>query len=212
MPNISLTVHCRQTPLRQYYFARLGSGPHPPGCVFARPLHLPHPHRQAAQLHAEGPGGCDHQEDPQHRYEKERKEILFITLCPACLIVNLLDEQHRYSLPVASGSSSGSAVLLCDGESSDTNAVLIKEKNRLLALVSGNNAHSLAVLTSSGLMLPSFFLPPYFLDFPFPFAWVTGYIAIMVGAGMTFIVQSSSVFTSAITPLVGKYNNILISL
>ncbi|KAK2835897.1 hypothetical protein Q5P01_016381 [Channa striata] len=40
-------------------------------------------------------------------------------------------------------------------------------------------------------------------DFPFPFTWVTGYIAIMVGAGMTFIVQSSSVFTSAITPLVG---------
>ncbi|XP_071385773.1 sodium-dependent phosphate transport protein 2B-like [Centroberyx affinis] len=40
-------------------------------------------------------------------------------------------------------------------------------------------------------------------DFPFPFAWVTGYIAIVVGAGMTFIVQSSSVFTSAITPLVG---------
>ncbi|XP_041840253.1 solute carrier family 34 member 2a [Melanotaenia boesemani] len=40
-------------------------------------------------------------------------------------------------------------------------------------------------------------------DFPFPFSWVTGYIAIIVGAGMTFIVQSSSVFTSAITPLVG---------
>nr|XP_023693442.1 sodium-dependent phosphate transport protein 2B [Paramormyrops kingsleyae]XP_023693443.1 sodium-dependent phosphate transport protein 2B [Paramormyrops kingsleyae]XP_023693444.1 sodium-dependent phosphate transport protein 2B [Paramormyrops kingsleyae] len=40
-------------------------------------------------------------------------------------------------------------------------------------------------------------------DFPFPFAWVTGYLAIMVGAGMTFVVQSSSVFTSAITPLVG---------
>ncbi|KAM3875842.1 solute carrier family 34 member 2b [Diretmus argenteus] len=40
-------------------------------------------------------------------------------------------------------------------------------------------------------------------DFPFPFAWVTGYIAMVVGAGMTFIVQSSSVFTSAITPLVG---------
>ncbi|KAM4574169.1 solute carrier family 34 member 2b [Fundulus diaphanus] len=40
-------------------------------------------------------------------------------------------------------------------------------------------------------------------DFPFPFSWVTGYIAIVVGAGMTFIVQSSSVFTSAITPLVG---------
>ncbi|XP_044197492.1 solute carrier family 34 member 2a [Thunnus albacares] len=40
-------------------------------------------------------------------------------------------------------------------------------------------------------------------DFPFPFGWVTGYIAIVVGAAMTFIVQSSSVFTSAITPLVG---------
>nr|XP_020452628.1 sodium-dependent phosphate transport protein 2B-like [Monopterus albus] len=40
-------------------------------------------------------------------------------------------------------------------------------------------------------------------DFPFPFGWVTGYIAIAVGAGMTFIVQSSSVFTAAITPLVG---------
>lgn len=43
-------------------------------------------------------------------------------------------------------------------------------------------------------------------DFPFPFGWVTGYIAILVGAGMTFIVQSSSVFTSAITPLVGEVN------
>ncbi|XP_074085779.1 sodium-dependent phosphate transport protein 2B-like [Macrotis lagotis] len=40
-------------------------------------------------------------------------------------------------------------------------------------------------------------------DFPFPFGWLAGYIAILVGAGMTFIVQSSSVFTSAITPLVG---------
>ncbi|XP_041913922.1 solute carrier family 34 member 2b [Alosa sapidissima] len=40
-------------------------------------------------------------------------------------------------------------------------------------------------------------------DFPYPFGWVTGYIAMFVGAGMTFIVQSSSVFTSAITPLVG---------
>ncbi|KAF5889467.1 sodium-dependent phosphate transport protein 2B-like, partial [Clarias magur] len=40
-------------------------------------------------------------------------------------------------------------------------------------------------------------------DFPFPFKWLTGYLAIVVGAGMTFIVQSSSVFTSAITPLVG---------
>lgn len=42
-----------------------------------------------------------------------------------------------------------------------------------------------------------------FADFPFPFGWVTGYVAILVGAGMTFVVQSSSVFTSAITPLVG---------
>ncbi|KAJ8342030.1 hypothetical protein SKAU_G00319580 [Synaphobranchus kaupii] len=40
-------------------------------------------------------------------------------------------------------------------------------------------------------------------DFPFPLCWVTGYLAILVGAGMTFVVQSSSVFTSAITPLVG---------
>ncbi|XP_044274196.1 sodium-dependent phosphate transport protein 2B [Varanus komodoensis] len=40
-------------------------------------------------------------------------------------------------------------------------------------------------------------------DFPFPFSWLTGYLAMLVGAGMTFIVQSSSVFTSAITPLVG---------
>ncbi|XP_028259695.1 sodium-dependent phosphate transport protein 2B-like [Parambassis ranga] len=49
------------------------------------------------------------------------------------------------------------------------------------------------VLTHEGILL----------DFPFPCGWVTGYIAILVGAGMTFIVQSSSVFTSAITPLVG---------
>ncbi|KAJ8271182.1 hypothetical protein COCON_G00100410 [Conger conger] len=40
-------------------------------------------------------------------------------------------------------------------------------------------------------------------DFPFPLGWLTGYLAILVGAGMTFVVQSSSVFTSAITPLVG---------
>ncbi|XP_013373561.1 PREDICTED: sodium-dependent phosphate transport protein 2B [Chinchilla lanigera] len=40
-------------------------------------------------------------------------------------------------------------------------------------------------------------------DFPFPFSWVTGYLAILVGAGVTFIVQSSSVFTSALTPLIG---------
>lgn len=40
-------------------------------------------------------------------------------------------------------------------------------------------------------------------DLPFPFGWTTGYFAIMVGAGITIIVQSSSVFTSAVTPLVG---------
>ena len=33
--------------------------------------------------------------------------------------------------------------------------------------------------------------------------WVTGYLALFVGAVMTFLVQSSSVFTSALTPLVG---------
>lgn len=33
--------------------------------------------------------------------------------------------------------------------------------------------------------------------------WLTGYIAIMVGAVMTFIIQSSSVFTSILTPLIG---------
>nr|XP_020848001.1 sodium-dependent phosphate transport protein 2B-like isoform X2 [Phascolarctos cinereus] len=40
-------------------------------------------------------------------------------------------------------------------------------------------------------------------DFPSHFAWLTGYLAILVGAGITFLVQSSSVFTSTITPLVG---------
>ncbi|XP_054834701.1 sodium-dependent phosphate transport protein 2A isoform X2 [Eublepharis macularius] len=40
-------------------------------------------------------------------------------------------------------------------------------------------------------------------DLPSPFSWVTGYFAMLVGAGMTFLVQSSSVFTSAITPLIG---------
>ncbi|KAM9695744.1 sodium-dependent phosphate transport protein 2A isoform 5-T8 [Trichechus inunguis] len=40
-------------------------------------------------------------------------------------------------------------------------------------------------------------------DFPAPFTWATGYFAMVVGAGMTFVVQSSSVFTSAMTPLIG---------
>uniref|UniRef100_A0A3B4VB76 Sodium-dependent phosphate transport protein 2A n=1 Tax=Seriola dumerili TaxID=41447 RepID=A0A3B4VB76_SERDU len=40
-------------------------------------------------------------------------------------------------------------------------------------------------------------------DFPYPFTWLAGYLAVLMGAGMTFLVQSSSVFTSAITPLIG---------
>ncbi|XP_055368522.1 sodium-dependent phosphate transport protein 2A [Betta splendens] len=40
-------------------------------------------------------------------------------------------------------------------------------------------------------------------DLPYPFGWLAGYMAMLVGAGVTFLVQSSSVFTSAMTPLVG---------
>ena len=40
-------------------------------------------------------------------------------------------------------------------------------------------------------------------DFPGCFSWLTDYVAILVGAIMTVLVQSSSVFTSALTPLVG---------
>lgn len=40
-------------------------------------------------------------------------------------------------------------------------------------------------------------------DFPKPFGFLTGYVALFVGAGMTILVQSSSIFTSAMTPLVG---------
>uniref|UniRef100_A0A665U4F0 Sodium-dependent phosphate transport protein 2A n=1 Tax=Echeneis naucrates TaxID=173247 RepID=A0A665U4F0_ECHNA len=40
-------------------------------------------------------------------------------------------------------------------------------------------------------------------DLPYPFGWLAGYTAMVVGAGVTFVVQSSSVFTSAVTPLVG---------
>ncbi|KAM3612371.1 uncharacterized protein V6R79_007601 [Siganus canaliculatus] len=40
-------------------------------------------------------------------------------------------------------------------------------------------------------------------DLAYPFGWLTGYMAMAVGAGVTFVVQSSSVFTSAMTPLVG---------
>ena len=40
-------------------------------------------------------------------------------------------------------------------------------------------------------------------DLPKPFGFLTGYIAIVIGAIMTFLVQSSSIFTSTLTPLVG---------
>ena len=40
-------------------------------------------------------------------------------------------------------------------------------------------------------------------EFPGPLAYLTGYIAIIIGAGLTFVVQSSSIFTSTLTPLVG---------
>ena len=40
-------------------------------------------------------------------------------------------------------------------------------------------------------------------DFPGPFRHFTGYLAILVGAGMTMLVQSSLIFTSALTPLIG---------
>lgn len=40
-------------------------------------------------------------------------------------------------------------------------------------------------------------------EFPGKFAYFTGYVAILIGTGMTILVQSSSVFTSALTPLVG---------
>ncbi|XP_058997633.1 sodium-dependent phosphate transport protein 2C isoform X3 [Mustela lutreola] len=40
-------------------------------------------------------------------------------------------------------------------------------------------------------------------DIPFPFGWLSGYLAILVGTGLTFVLQSSSVFTAAIVPLMG---------
>ena len=40
-------------------------------------------------------------------------------------------------------------------------------------------------------------------DFPGKCGYFTGYLAILIGAGMTILVQSSSIFTSSITPLVG---------
>ncbi|XP_007496694.2 sodium-dependent phosphate transport protein 2B-like isoform X2 [Monodelphis domestica] len=41
------------------------------------------------------------------------------------------------------------------------------------------------------------------IEFPYPFTWLAGYLAILVGAVLTLIVQSSSVFTSIIAPLYG---------
>lgn len=40
-------------------------------------------------------------------------------------------------------------------------------------------------------------------EFPGKFSYFTGYLAIVVGCGMTILVQSSSIFTSTLTPLVG---------
>ncbi|OQV17583.1 Sodium-dependent phosphate transport protein 2B [Hypsibius exemplaris] len=40
-------------------------------------------------------------------------------------------------------------------------------------------------------------------DFPGRCSFMTGYAAMAIGAGITFLIQSSSVFTSALTPLVG---------
>merc|ERR1719231_1057880 len=36
-----------------------------------------------------------------------------------------------------------------------------------------------------------------------PMGWVTGYVSLLVGLGVTICVQSSSITTSALTPLVG---------
>lgn len=40
-------------------------------------------------------------------------------------------------------------------------------------------------------------------DFPGPLRYLTGYVAILIGCGVTIMVQSSSIFTSSLTPLVG---------
>ncbi|KAK3095518.1 hypothetical protein FSP39_015589 [Pinctada imbricata] len=40
-------------------------------------------------------------------------------------------------------------------------------------------------------------------DFPGKMAWLTGYVAILIGTGLTMIIQSSSILTSTLTPLVG---------
>ncbi|XP_063681007.1 sodium-dependent phosphate transport protein 2B-like [Bolinopsis microptera] len=40
-------------------------------------------------------------------------------------------------------------------------------------------------------------------DLPYPFKWLTGYLFMGIGVVFTFLLQSSSVFTSTLTPLVG---------
>ena len=40
-------------------------------------------------------------------------------------------------------------------------------------------------------------------DFPGCFGYLTGYLAIIIGTGITILVQSSSIFTSTLTPLIG---------
>ncbi|XP_057575867.1 sodium-dependent phosphate transport protein 2C isoform X4 [Hippopotamus amphibius kiboko] len=40
-------------------------------------------------------------------------------------------------------------------------------------------------------------------DFPFPLGWLGGYLAVLAGAGLTLVLQSSSVFTAAVVPLMG---------
>ena len=54
-------------------------------------------------------------------------------------------------------------------------------------------------------LLTSLSPPP--ADLPYPFGWLGGYLAMIVGAGMTFVVQSSAVFTSALTPLIGEWTS-----
>ena len=40
-------------------------------------------------------------------------------------------------------------------------------------------------------------------DYEFPWSMFVGYLAILIGCVMTILVQSSSIFTSALTPLAG---------
>nr|XP_058929344.1 sodium-dependent phosphate transport protein 2C isoform X6 [Kogia breviceps] len=47
-------------------------------------------------------------------------------------------------------------------------------------------------------------------DLPFPLGWLSGYLAILMGAGLTFALQSSSVFTAAVVPLVGRPHPLLL--